>query len=521
MDKLKTIALYLPQFHRLAENDEWWGEGFTEWTAVKAAEKLFDKHNQVREPLNDNYYDLLDKKTMEWQVNLAKQYNIYGFCFYHYYFKNGRKILEKPAENLLQWKDIEVPYCFCWANETWARTWSNIPGKNSWSEKFEKKQSNGKAILLQQDYGTEEDWINHFEYLLPFFKDERYIKISGKPVFLFYKSEEIHVLNEMIDCWQTLIKDAGYEGLYLIGVNATQNTKKLDAILYQGPMAYRAPHILGKKVQETWEYGVRAHDYKKIWENAIIAVSNIEGDSYYGGFVDYDDTPRRGKMGNVTLNVTPQVFEEYLYKLAVKNMALDNDFLFINAWNEWGEGNYLEPDKKNGYKFLEAIQRVMQTCNADAFDAKEVWKDIKNQYQCQENDEEKVALFNDLNKYKNLYRILERWMTLKQKGKSLEAYFINHNYRKIIIYGFAALGRHLYEELKHTSIEVVCALDRRRGLFYEGIEIRSVEEEIPECDVIVITAVTDCEQISRQLKEKNVEQMLTLQEILFCSEDEV
>ena len=124
--ELRALAMYLPQFHRVPENDAWWGEGFTEWTAVKKAVPLFEGHEQPRTPLNSNYYDLMDKGTMEWQADLAKKYGIDGFCFYHYWFRDGRRILEKPAENLLQWKDIDMPFCFCWDPVSWARTWTKL-----------------------------------------------------------------------------------------------------------------------------------------------------------------------------------------------------------------------------------------------------------------------------------------------------------------------------------------------------------------------------------------------------------
>lgn len=514
MKRLKALAMYLPQFHRLPENDAWWGEGFTEWTAVKKAEKLFEGQHQIREPLNENYYDLMKKETMEWQADLAKKYGVDGFCFYHYYFKNGRQILEKPAENLLQWKDIDMPFCFCWANEAWARSWSNISNINTWSEKFEKKNHDEKTILLEQDYGEKEDWIKHFEYLFPFFEDHRYIKVDGKPVFMFYKPEEINVLSEMIMCWQTLIKERGYEGIYTIGVNISKKIENLDAILYQGPAAYRLPHILGKKVPETWEFGIRAYEYSAIWENAIGAASNVDGKVYYGGFVDYDDTPRRGKLGSCTLNVTPQIFETYLYKLAVKNIALDNEFLFINAWNEWGEGNYLEPDKKNGYQFLEAVQRVMRQCNSADFDAKIIWRDIEKKYKHCVDDIEKQALISDLNKFRNYYKLLDRWLLLKEQNQKIEQYFIENGYQRVVIYGFAALGKHLYEELRDSSVEVVCALDRRQGLNQEGITVQSVEQGIPDCDVIVVTATYDYEQIAKKLKEVSNVAVVSLQDVI-------
>ena len=207
MKKIKVLAMYLPQFHRVKENDEWWGEGFTDWTAVKSGVPLYEEHDQPKKPLNGNYYDLLEKSTMQQQSKWMQEYKVDGLCFYHYYFKDGRKILEKPAENLLKWKDINMPYCFCWANESWARTWSNIGNKNTWSAKLEKKEIsdvNGRGVLLEQKYGREDDWRKHFEYLLPFFRDERYIKIEGLPIFLIYKPSEIYCLNQMLDYWRKL-----------------------------------------------------------------------------------------------------------------------------------------------------------------------------------------------------------------------------------------------------------------------------------------------------------------------------
>ena len=133
MKDVKVVAMYLPQFHRTDENDKWWGEGFTDWVAVKEAEPVFEGHIQPRVPLNENYYNLMDREVMQWQAELAKKYNVYGFCFYHYWFKKGQKLLEKPAENLLNWKDIDMKFCFSWANVTWARTWSKITSKNEWS----------------------------------------------------------------------------------------------------------------------------------------------------------------------------------------------------------------------------------------------------------------------------------------------------------------------------------------------------------------------------------------------------
>lgn len=165
----QVYAFYLPQFHRTPENDEWWGEGFTEWTNVKNAKPLFPGHYQPHEPLD--YYNLLNKETMEKQAALMHEYGVDGMCFYHYYFENGRKILEKPAENLLKWTDITMPFCFYWANQSWIRSWSNMAGGNKWTEIYDQsKKEEGDGVLLRQVYGGRNEWKDHFYYMLPFLK---------------------------------------------------------------------------------------------------------------------------------------------------------------------------------------------------------------------------------------------------------------------------------------------------------------------------------------------------------------
>lgn len=511
MKKIKSIAMYLPQFHRVPENDEWWGEGFTEWTAVKAAEKLWDGHNQPREPLGDNYYNLMEKETMKWQADLAKKYGIGGFCFYHYYFENGRRILEKPAENLLKWKEIQMPFCFCWANQTWARTWSNIRDGNSWSEKFESCGENSQTILLNQNYGGYDEWKAHFEYLKPFFLDERYIKLNEMPVFLFYMPDEIFQLAEMIECWNDLCKECGIKKIYAIGINIAQKADGLDAILLQGPKGFAEPRIAGKIAEINWDKGVKTYDYDELWKNAA-EVERVEGvKTYIGGVVDYDDTPRRGKLGTCITGVSPEKFEKSLFAIAVKNIRLGNEFLFINAWNEWGEGNYLEPDKKYGYQYLEAVKNVMDRCNGSECNL----QDEAQQEICTNGDKEKEKMLFELNKFRKYFFMMDQWMTLKERKKSVEKYFIGHNYKKIIIYGWAGFGIHLYEELKNSSIEIVCALDRRNGLKHNELKIQTMEDGMPECDVIVVTPISEFADIKSKLKEKTNAEIISLEEVLY------
>jgi len=168
---MKIIAMYLPQFYKVKENDEWWGEGFTDWVTAKNAKPLFKGHYQPHIPMNHNFYNLMDKHTMQWQADLMKKYEVDGLCFYHYWFKDGRKILEKPAENLLHWKEIHMPFCFSWANETWARSWGQIQGANAWADAYEPEQKAGEpTILLRQSYGEKEQWKAHLIIYYPFFR---------------------------------------------------------------------------------------------------------------------------------------------------------------------------------------------------------------------------------------------------------------------------------------------------------------------------------------------------------------
>lgn len=360
MKHIKTIAMYLPQFHQIVENDEWWGEGFTEWQAVQKAEPLFEGHDQPRKPLHGRYYNLLDKDTMEWQAKLAKDYLIDGFCFYHYWFENGRRILEKPAENLLKWQDIDMPFCFSWANESWIRTWENVTEGNAWAEKFDGsigEKAGQTGVLLNQNYGTEKDWRDHFEYLLPFFLDKRYICVDGKPVFIIYKPEHLGKnLDPMLDCWKRWIIEAGLPGLYIIGSQCGVNSETIwplmDARVKHGPAIGLDNE---QKIGNT-----RFFDYDYIWKRFLGMEGNQGDTTYYCGFVDFDSSPRQGERAIIFRNSTPEKFEKYFGQLVKKTINLGNELVFINAWNEWGEGMYLEPDESRGFQYLQAVKNVMQ-----------------------------------------------------------------------------------------------------------------------------------------------------------------
>lgn len=370
-DIIKPIAFYLPQFHEIKENNEWWGDGFTEWTNVAKAKALFQGHQQPKVPLDNNYYNLLDKKTMKWQADLAKQYCIYGFCMYHYWFKNGKKLLEKPAENLLQWKDIDINFCFSWANESWIRTWSKVGG-NDWNElydqKIDKHKQKTNGILIEQDYGNVSEWRKHFDYLLPFFKDSRYIKVGNKPMFLIYRPLSINCLDKMLACWDKWAVENGFSGMYVLSTNVDIKNEYIRGVVKYEPTCVQKERFglqtylkdnIGKIQKKLFGSYLKIYEYDKVWKG-ILKLQRYKRDTFPGAFVNYDDTARRGRNGAVYMNATPEKFLKYFSKLVVQcRDYYKQEYIFITAWNEWAEGAYLEPDNVNGYAWLEAIQKAI------------------------------------------------------------------------------------------------------------------------------------------------------------------
>lgn len=369
---IKPIAFYLPQFHETEENNRWWGKGFTEWTSVRKAKALYAGHRQPRAPLDQNYYNLLEKDTMRWQADLAKQYRIYGFCMYHYYFKDGKKLLEKPAENLLRWKEIDIHFCFSWANEPWIRTWSNLEG-NDWNEIRDKElmasDQKGESVLMEQDYGNREDWKEHFAYLLPFFKDERYIKIDEMPVFLIYKAQNIECLDAMLAYWDELARQNGFGGLYVLSTNCMiSDCKFVKGMVRYEPSYTRLFHMKLKSAWECYFGGIekritgrhlRRFDFARVWKR-IISSYNKEDNIFPGAYVGYDDTPRRGGNGEVHLGAKPDVFGAYFKELVKKCGNDQKDYIFITAWNEWAEGAYMEPDETYACQWLDEIRKAVE-----------------------------------------------------------------------------------------------------------------------------------------------------------------
>lgn len=349
---MKILALHLPQFHRTKENDKWWGEGYTEWTCVKKAKPIYKDHVQPIKPLNDYYYDLTDSNAINWQATIAKQYGLSGFVYYHYWY-SGKQMLEKPCEILLEHKEIDIEYCFCWANHPWTRAWD---GKEH-------------LILQAQTYGEKEDWEHHFNYFINFFNDKRYIKIENKPVLFIYNSSAIPEYNKMIEYWDFCAKKHGYDGVYIIQFINSKNVDKfgerVDAVFedeplysarFEIPMLYKAERWFVRKIGRP-DYLF----YEYLWKKIINKNRTYGGTPVVrGAFCSFDNSPRKGKRGpTIVRGASPELFMKYLDCLVRTNRTdQSEELLVINAWNEWGETAMLEPSDKYGYGYLEALKAV-------------------------------------------------------------------------------------------------------------------------------------------------------------------
>ncbi len=507
MKNVKTIAIFLPQFHEVPENNMWWGKGFTEWQAVRTAEPLFEGHYQPKKPYDNFYYDLLDKNTMIKHQKMMNQYGIYGLSFYHYYFKDGKKILEKPAENLLKWKDINIPFCFNWASESWIRTWSKIMG-NVWGEKYDKKvKEEGSGILLEQNYGVEKDWIEHFNYMLPFFKDMRYIKKDNKPLFIFYNSNQITCLDEMIKCWRDLAVQNGFDGLYILGAHVTMGLNQMDGILEYQPdegIVYANDNNKAKIIN-----GVRCYEYSDIVQQIVESKPKLGKKTYFMGLTGYDTTPRRGINGECILNNNVETFEYMMDKLYEKSIQFNNEYVFIDAWNEWGEGMYLEPDAFNGYKFLEAHKLVVEKYKDKMVDDK---TEIANTIFYK--DEQIKILDNTVQKYKSFFDDAIGILSIIQAKKAaFWDYFQKNEIDSVAIYGMGQLGRILICEFKKENIKVMYTVDRGVGQFSNEIKMFRPEEILPKVDMLIVTAY-DYKNILEKLNLNNIKKVISLKELI-------
>jgi lipopolysaccharide biosynthesis protein len=371
----KLIAFYLPQFHPIPENDTWWGKGFTEWTNVAKAQPRFKGHHQPQIPADLGFYDLRLADSRIEQAKLAGQYGINGFCYYHYWF-NEKMLLEKPFNEVLSSKEPDFPFCLCWANENWTKRWDGLE----------------KHILIEQDYSNYDPY-KHIQWLEKAFSDNRYIKINDKPIFLIYRPDEISSIEKILIVWREYIKKVGYPDIYICAVNSTgtrlSKTKMLesgfDAIVDFQPNFKSIGSNPMKQILNTPRSLIpKIIDYLSLRLNIYEVLPNLRTYSLisYKYFVDmaigrpvdkqrvfpcifpsWDNSSRRTTGATIIQNDNADLFGEWLQSSIekIKDYPNEEQILFINAWNEWAEGCHLEPDLKNGKKFIEKIKEITQT----------------------------------------------------------------------------------------------------------------------------------------------------------------
>lgn len=370
MERLpKIIAMYLPQFHRIPENDKFWGEGFTDWVTVKRAEPLYEGHQQPRVPLNDNYYDLSQKENVAWQAKLAKEHGIYGFGIYHYWFNNEQNLLTKPAEIIRDNDDIDINYCFVWDNQSWKRSWSSFKvSGNDWAPTAEKgSEHQGPQILVNYILGGEKEWEKHYRYVSTHFKKDKYIKIDGKPLFgIYIYTPE---MAEMCKYWDQLAKEDGFNGIYFMFTRSNADfASEYGKYNYEPHAAGLAKYTFAMRIEKKLrrifhrEDHITYFNYDELWSNLLQNAKESDDKSlFFGAFTAYDDSPRRGKYrSKIVRGDSPEKFEKYFKQLVEICRAQKKEFVFLSAWNEWGEGMYLEPDTINGYDYLNAVKRCAE-----------------------------------------------------------------------------------------------------------------------------------------------------------------
>ena len=359
MADVKLICFYLPQFHPTPENDAWWGKGFTEWRNVTKAKPLFPGHYQPHIPADLGFYDLRLPEAREAQAEVAREYSIHGFCYYHYWF-NGRRILERPFNEVLASGRPDFPFCLCWANENWTRVWDG----------------GEKNVLLNQKY-THEDDLAHIESLMPAFRDERYIRIDGKPLFLVYRTELMPDPARTAELWREAAKRAGVGDLYLARVESFDNATDPRGIGFDAAVEF-APdgNYYGEKKFHGKFYAWLARRgllSKGYIENNVVnyrglaALHRQRPDPTFTRLhcvtPSWDNSPRRKQDAWIYHGSTPEIYGDWLktaLQRTLKKHKGDERVVFINAWNEWAEGNHLEPDLKWGRAYLEATDTAIK-----------------------------------------------------------------------------------------------------------------------------------------------------------------
>ncbi|WP_178075755.1 glycoside hydrolase family 99-like domain-containing protein [Paenibacillus oralis] len=347
--KMDIISFYLPQFHAIPENDEWWGKGFTEWTNVKKATSLFSGHYQPHIPGELGYYNLVeDKDIQDKQIRLAKSYGVSGFCYYYYWF-DGKRLLEKPLNAFLENKNLDFPFCICWANESWTRRWDGQE----------------KEVLMKQVHNQDSD-RRFIEDVIPVLKDERYIRINNdSPLLLIYRAELFPDLKATVEFWKRKCWEEGIPNLHVCMV---QSFGQIDPTIYGCDSAVEfPPHgIYANEISKTIpdlvpDFSGNIYDYREVVDRSLQKRNSGDYNWFRGTMLSWDNTARRKSSANVFNFASPIEYEKWLVGLVDYTRRFnekEHQLIFVNAWNEWAEGTHLEPDQRHGYQYLEATKRA-------------------------------------------------------------------------------------------------------------------------------------------------------------------
>lgn len=350
--KARAIAFYLPQYHPIPENDEWWGKGFTEWTNVAKAKPLFEGHLQPKLPTDLGFYDLRVPETREAQATLARDHGIEGFCYWHYWF-SGKQLLQRPFNEVQHSGKPDFPFCLAWANASWSGIWHGNPEKS----------------LIKQEYPGITDHRAHFNSLVDAFSDDRYMKVDGKPIFVLFHPIEFPDPLEFTDIWRNLAKEHGFSDLYLIGIahhgwNPTNSGYDAICVDYFSTVRNRIetirPERLKDSLTDKMSEGPCIYDYRDVINNAFH--SDTYSDFQHPCVIpNWDNTPRSQRHGVVYNNSSPALFKSHLTKAIdlIKDQPAENRLVFLKSWNEWAEGNYVEPDQQFGDGYLRVIKDIL------------------------------------------------------------------------------------------------------------------------------------------------------------------
>ena len=352
--KARVIALYLPQYHPIPENDVWWGKGFTEWTNVGKAKSLFKGHYQPRVPADLGYYDLRVPETRKAQAAMAREHGIEGFCYWHYWFGNGKRLIERPFNEVVASGEPDFPFCLAWANETWKGFAHGLKNRN---------------ILIEQKYPGIEDYTAHFYEVLPAFRDKRYITVDLKPLFYIYQPLNLPDAKVFIELWQDLAIKNGLKGVYFVA--NFDDYKKYDEIINFGFDGVHLNRLFDyRKEHETFFAKIQSFVKRKVfnipnyltYKKVFSSFSGIEDkvENIFPTIIPgWDHTPRSGREGQVFHDSTPELFEKHIEVVLgnINEKPEERKIVFLKSWNEWAEGNYMEPDLKWGKRYLEAFKR--------------------------------------------------------------------------------------------------------------------------------------------------------------------